>query len=102
VGSVWPLLRNREGLDADGRCADENRSARAALRRPTDVDDFVFANSGSGRTVRPMVRSPPSCGGTLRFDTTPIDTALRPVSARTTGCKNDPKLGKKRTPPVSK
>src|SRR5271157_4044417 len=35
------------------------------------------------------------CGGTLRFDTTPIDTALRPVSARTTGCKNDPKLGKK-------
>ena len=27
-----------------------------------------------------MVRSPPSCGGMLRFDTTPIDTALRPVS----------------------
>ena len=24
-----------------------------------------------------------------------IDTALRPVSARSTGCKNDPKLGKK-------
>ena len=43
--------------------------------------------------------------GMLRFDTTPIDTALRPVSACTTGWENDPKLGKKakkRTPPVSK
>jgi hypothetical protein len=54
--------------------------APAALRRPTDADDFVFGNSGSGRTVRPMVRSPPSCGGTLGFDATPIDTALLPLA----------------------
>ena len=76
MGSVWLLFRKREGLDADVWPRAE--TARAALWRPTDVDDFVFAkfrfwaNSATDRAV-----------GTLRFDTTPIDTALRPVSVRT-------------------
>ena len=72
-------------------------TARAALWRPTDVDDFVFAkipvlgeqcdrSCGGGRSASTPPRSTPHC---VLFLCAP------------TGCKNDPKLGKKRTPPVS-